>query len=576
MQSRIRSWNRSCSPSQHSHLPFEQFVPPEVIFLIFSYLDFRYLFKTIPFVCSEWRRLIIERVDTLHIYPNVENYLEESESCTNVVDKKRIQYNEMMVEKDIIPFIKYITKFVKSNHMKISHLFLNGGISNTFRKRQYAELITFYKLCNASNSKFSTYVFKSPKESNRDELLNAMKKEAGQECCFTNTYTMPYSDTVNVSEYCVGGLSENMILFSDSDTPSLSELIRVVSPHLKTLVLSHCILKQRFLNSIFVNLCNGLKNLVLEHVATFGDVDLSKLPVEYLDSTETISEKLEKNCEVMKGNSVIDGEILGNLRKASMERTSSSILSLLESLKNYHGEKKTECLELRIRLDEYSYFDSNWLDTSIGMTGDHLYSLIDSFKKLKSFTIEFETTLDELIFQKRDSRFFPTTKLDLPLLEELRLKGRSFLSNHFDELISIPSLKLLSCQVTSGEDVEQLKKLLKNSENLEQLEIQLVAVKSKDFEISLIEMVTSLVVNKDQLKHLIFRNISFEHVEYLVQMMKTISNTEKLINLGVQFKGPYELPTQMLVEHLRQQAPQNIRLCSKLHATINYKIFKES
>ena len=108
---------------------FHQQVPEEVAFYrLFPYLDFHLLIKVIPHVCSSWRRLVIEKLETLHFYPNVQLLSEEEQP--NIMTETNVQTN-------LLPFIRYTIKFVQSNQMTIKYLFINGQIEDIICRKQF-------------------------------------------------------------------------------------------------------------------------------------------------------------------------------------------------------------------------------------------------------------------------------------------------------------------------------------------------------------------------------------------------------------------------------------------------------
>ncbi|KAG2387564.1 hypothetical protein C9374_001158 [Naegleria lovaniensis] len=123
---------------------FHWLVPPDLCFYnIFCYLHFNELIMTIPKVCSPWRRALINNLNVLHLYPDVQQYIDQLNN-SETKDSKTNFHNkncnfQMNVFKDFFPYVRYVMNFVKSNQMKIEHVFVNGSINNvmflTFSKR---------------------------------------------------------------------------------------------------------------------------------------------------------------------------------------------------------------------------------------------------------------------------------------------------------------------------------------------------------------------------------------------------------------------------------------------------------
>ncbi|EFC42694.1 predicted protein [Naegleria gruberi] len=275
---------------------FHDQVPEEVAFYrLFPFIDFHQLIRVIPHVCSVWRRLIIEKLQTLHLYPNVE--LNDQEHTTNKpLTNIHDDFNNN-VQLNLLPFIRYVIKFVKANGMTIKHLFMNGQVGDVICRKQFG----FLKNIQGNNDN----VFIANRSQRETEEF--CKRLANFDSYFPNSLSEPALRRLTLSESSLSSCFDMLNELVDSDT---FKLLAEVCKDVQMVSLSN-ISAQRYLTDLICNakivvvdnsLVEYFNNSCHFHYSFFTDgfVPFGNYSSEYTDLFPVDSEIFYTSCKSIR------------------------------------------------------------------------------------------------------------------------------------------------------------------------------------------------------------------------------------------------------------------------------------
>ncbi|EFC36679.1 predicted protein [Naegleria gruberi] len=451
---------------------FHSRVPPEVLYSIISYLDFRSIMMIIPRVCSSWREIIIQQINTLHIYPNIDLYGGDFDHLFS--SEKEEQYQKhMMIEKDIIPFVKYLHKFVESNRMKIFNLFIYGSIQEANLDR---------------------YAPSRPRNTHFPSLHQQRKKEFSQRVVnyLPNYFTEPtFSMETSYPTNC-----SFIKLDFNFDSNAFCNLFKACKDNLQTVVLKTCKVDQPFCQC-FDWVKDKLENLVLDNVTGFlltNTSEFENLKYLYHDTEYSIASNVLESMYI--GPKFFELNNLSNCKKLSLHLnyTKAAQLNQLSSTSNNIVEE----LEVTLGTVQYSYWEESLsIFDTVEMTKAFL-ELLAKFKCVKKLSINLDGVFDFALMRHSSPIFLtsdPNLK-ELPNVLELKLEGRSFFTNRIDRWIThFPNIKLFSCHVDNENDIDLLQNSLYSLKTLEELDLSIRSFSYGELSSKLIE--TLLFVFKE-------------------------------------------------------------------------------
>ena len=488
--------------------PFEELVPPEVAFNIFSFMSFRSLLLTIPKVCSSWRRIVIEKLDTLHIYPDVDIY----DPCdTSTSDKTP----SIMIRENIVPFVRYCIKFIQGNNMTIRNLLINGSMQHAMLKK-----------CQSSNQTKNHLI------SNRDQ--EELKKLFGWDELLPNPYTEPsfkkgyLEQSAGYTQYGIHGDGCFMHLATIFDSDVFSNLLRIVGPSMKRLVLKDLVIDREFAHALSWN-HSQLEHVVLERIEICGQ-GCDFVPINLSD----VALKL-----VIAELSFEIGLVLGEVDTMVTTNTSGTSLAHLKGVRRISafasydlsniGSDKLESLDMADVFGDAQKVQA-------------VYRVLDSCKNLKRLTLT-------------ESRFGPpegnvlvpdiSANYSFPKLTEVRLYSHSCLLVGAERLlIHFPQLESFVCGVSTMKSLDVLENVLSRFRGLRHLTIYAKKGENQDVSMRLLGIIQKQVETLLDLEA-----ITLYDLEYVdEQILSTIID--------------------MLPQKLKLQISHHIPISSELRETI--------
>ncbi|KAG2386370.1 hypothetical protein C9374_002816 [Naegleria lovaniensis] len=566
---------------------FDELVPPEICFQIFTFLDFRYMMVQIPKVCSSWRSAIITRVHTIHIYPNVEQYIFQNslfcddqqnslfDSIYNHDDEK--DRHDLNIEKDIFPFISYLTKFISNHSMKISHLFIHGDLKQSLLLYINSNLL-YPSLQNGNE-------FKSRTQQESDRLLHLLNEYGDY---FQNWNTWPL---FNMYSNMDGTVPSAMMRLCDCTMSAILELLKTVSHSLKTLVVKNVQGNHHFVSQI--QQCPQLKILVLEDVSRLYHLHVSGLRFVYCN--ENFYSTLSNNGnlqtpEYFHVNSNLV-EIFDTCRHVSFRANSMSLIKLESFLKQH-----SNCIEsakIGICKNEYGMQDSITMNqlTKIAEKLMQCICLMPQLRRLDlSLDMVFDICMSHSIGSGGEEIFTITKDMDLTSLQsikELRLDGISFLGTGFGVFLEkMIHLESLTCNLFSEWDGDLILHLLENHlKNLKCLELTISNHSCyPSLNYKLLKYLSQFLVNRhnssepyNTLTHIFIKNLNAQDdSKHLTDMLNDLYNhyeqnqqwepsiqtlSTPRLHLGFQFqKKPLQAVLQGIISKFSQSTTIKIHL----------------
>jgi len=419
---------------------FHELAPPDFCFYnLFPFIHYDDLLLIIAHTCGPWRRVIIEHMNTLHIYVNPDRF---------VYGLEHDREEKIDVGRGLFLFIKYATRFIKHNQMNIDHLTINGDVRSCMFSR------FGLKQGQYNPGRFTT---------TSAMLRGEFRKRVGN--YFVNEYSEPSFGACVPFDW----LGESCITQTNiGDRPEIFiDLFEVLKSSLKTFVVPNMNTPEKyFMPSNFPN----LTSLIFENVYLDPSFrDRIKFMTIFSDKINELNKRYI-TCSTENGYKQLEVINMGDCSK------------ILESVAN--SDLKTLDVTLRgdMRYSNYSDFDSE----------KDFYRKLRKFQNLKALHLSIGVILST--YMLRNNITFGYTH-EMPKISELIIDTSYLFQLGVDAFIKLfkHSLSTLSINNLSMKELNKIQDLISELPMLKHLKLVFICQRTnKDGFLSLLQQVAAL------------------------------------------------------------------------------------